>query len=59
MHYDSRTDGDFDEWLQKHWDMAVEAAKDSERKKTVLCAICCAISVLALLGAAVGYFVLK
>lgn len=58
MHYDSNRDGDFDEWFKKQVD-AFEEARINNRNKAVVASVVVMITVMSLLGAAIGYLVLR
>jgi hypothetical protein len=58
MHYDSKRDGDFDEWLKKQQEMWEEIRID-RHNKNVIAGIVLMVVAMSLLGAAIGYLVLR
>lgn len=58
MHYDSKRDGDFDEWLKKQHDMWEEIRID-HHNRNVVAGIVLAVVTMSLFGAAIGYLVLR
>lgn len=58
MHYDSKRDGDFDEWLKKQQEMWEEIRIDRHNKNAIA-GIVLMVVAMSLLGAAIGYLVLR
>ncbi len=58
MHYDSKRDGDFDEWLKKQQEMWEEIRID-RHNKNVIADIVLMVVTISLLGATIGYLVLR